>query len=58
MTTPKSKKYKKVSVAVDAGKMRLQELANKPGPLTDDEIKEAFGKTLELQTRTVRTASR
>ena len=49
--------YKKVTVAVDENKARLLELANKAEPLTDDEIKEAFVKTLELQTRTDRAAS-
>ena len=50
-TATPEKKYKKVPVAVDENKARLLELANKPGALTADEIKEAFGKTLELQTR-------
>ena len=52
MTTPlPEKKYKKVAVAVDADKARLLELANKSGPLTDNEIKEAIGKTLRIATR-------
>ena len=50
MTTPMpEKKYKKVAVAVDTNKARLLELANKPGALTDAEIKEAFGKTLMVK---------
>ena len=54
MTTPISeKKYKKVIVAVDENKARLQKLVNKTDALTDAEIKEAFGKTLELQARTI-----
>ena len=58
MTTPTpEKKYKKVTVAMDENKARLLELANKSGALTDDEIKEAIGKTLELQTRTVQTVA-
>ena len=57
MTTPTpEKKYKKVAVAVDEDKARLLELANKPGALTDAEIKEAFGKTLQIATRESQTA--
>lgn len=57
MTTPISeKKYRKVIVAVDENKARLQKLVNKTGALTDAEIKEAFGKTLRITTRESQTA--
>jgi len=56
MTTPTPiKKYKKVAVAVDENKARLHELANKPGALTNDEIKEAFGKTLKITAKESQT---
>ena len=45
--------YKKIVVAVDENKARLLELANKPEPLTDAEIKEAFGKVVEMQANNI-----
>ena len=43
--------YKKVPIAVDENKARLLALSKQVAPLTDEQIKEAFGKTLDIATK-------